>query len=380
MRCIVLLGIGHTNAHVVREWIVSPIPDCRLVCVSNYPTASYSGMLPGTLAGQFAPSEMQIDLVSLCAKAGAELIIAQANGLDPTTSTLHFADAKSLRFDVLSIGVGSMPSGWNEVQTPSLVPIKPMNTFLDRLDDRLQLVSRRSDRDRVRPMRIAVVGGGVASIEIALCLQTRLREQFNDHSASIQILTAASEIAHELRPRSIKRLRQILQQGGISVTTDARVIEIVDMTMTASNGKQYQADCVIWATSAVAPPVLTKFGLPTDDRGFIATDATLKTVAEWPIFAVGDSGTIIPNPSPKAGVYAVRQSPILWHNLQAILNGGELRQFVPQRDFLKLLNTGDGKALLQYKSLTFYSRWCWWLKTYIDKRFVKRFQVAQWVR
>jgi len=42
---------------------------------------------------------------------------------------------------------------------------------------------------------------------------------------------------------------------------------------------------------------------------------------------------------------------------------------------LKLLNTGDGKALLQYKWLTFYGRWCWWLKTYIDKRFVKRFQV-----
>jgi len=45
-----------------------------------------------------------------------------------------------------------------------------------------------------------------------------------------------------------------------------------------------------------------------------------------------------------------------------------------QSDFLQLLDTGDGKALLQYKSLTFYGRWCWWLKTYIDKLFVKRFQ------
>jgi len=30
--------------------------------------------------------------------------------------------------------------------------------------------------------------------------------------------------------------------------------------------------------------------------------------------------------------------------------------------------------LLQYKSMTFYGRCCWWLKTYIDSRFVKRFQ------
>jgi len=121
--------------------------------------------------------------------------------------------------------------------------------------------------------------------------------------------------------------------------------------------------------------VLAKLSLPTDERGFIATESTLKTTAGWPIFAVGDSGTTIADPAPKAGVYAVRQAPVLWNNLRAALSGSELIPYVPQRDFLKLLNTGDGKALLQYKSLTFYGRWCWWLKVFIDRRFVKQFQV-----
>ena len=374
MRCIVLLGIGHTNAHVVREWIHSPIPDCRLVCVSNSPTATYSGMLPGTLAGQFQVNEMEIEIESLCLLAGAELMLAEVNGLDTATSTLHFANANSLRFDVLSIGVGSMPAGWRDMQSESLVPIKPMHTFLDRLDGRLrQSIQSRAHQESC-PLRISVVGGGVASIEIALCLQMRLRDQFKNESASIQILTAASEIASELRPRSIRRVRQILGKRGITVVTNTTVTEVSDRTLVAFDGTQYQADCVIWATGAVAPPVLAKLSLPTDERGFIATESTLKTIANWPIFAVGDSGTTIVDPAPKAGVYAVRQSPILWHNLKATLSGGELIPYVPQRDFLRLLNTGDGKALLQYKSLTFYGRWCWWLKTYIDKRFMKRFQ------
>ena len=75
---------------------------------------------------------MEIDLEALCLSAGAELMLAEVNGLDTATSTLHFANAESLHFDVLSIGVGSMPAGWRDMQSESLVPIKPMYMFLDR--------------------------------------------------------------------------------------------------------------------------------------------------------------------------------------------------------------------------------------------------------
>jgi len=51
---IVLLGVGHTNAHVLRMWKMKPIPDARLTCVSNYSLATYSGILPGQCTGQHA--------------------------------------------------------------------------------------------------------------------------------------------------------------------------------------------------------------------------------------------------------------------------------------------------------------------------------------
>jgi len=100
---------------------------------------------------------MEIDLVVLCLSAGAELILADVNGLDTATSTLHFANAESLHFDVLSIGVGSMPAGWRDMQSKSLVPIKPMNTFLDRLDGRFrELIQSRAPHESC-PLRISVV-------------------------------------------------------------------------------------------------------------------------------------------------------------------------------------------------------------------------------
>jgi NADH dehydrogenase FAD-containing subunit len=122
--------------------------------------------------------------------------------------------------------------------------------------------------------------------------------------------------------------------------------------------------------------VLSRLGLPADDEGFLLTKPTLQSTADPQVFVVGDSGSIRGTQFPKAGVYAVRQSPILWHNIKAIMSGGLLREFKPQNDFLKLLNTGDGRALLIYRSWSVHARWCWFLKTWIDRRFVRQFKDA----
>ena len=61
-RHVVLMGIGHTNAHVLRMWRMNRPPDTDLTCLSNYAFATYSGMLPARLAGQVSPAQMEINL------------------------------------------------------------------------------------------------------------------------------------------------------------------------------------------------------------------------------------------------------------------------------------------------------------------------------
>ncbi|WP_084422799.1 FAD-dependent oxidoreductase [Rubripirellula obstinata] len=387
-RRVVLLGIGHTNAHIVKQWATDPIPNCDLVCISNHPTATYSGMLPGTLGWQFDDNEMRIDLASLAADSGAEFVIADTIGLDLSSGDtgsgdlgsgdlgsgkLSFSDREPIAFDALSIGVGSVPGGWQQhAESPLLVPVKPMQTFLQRLDDRLAQCM-----DKTKPHKVAIVGGGVASVEIGFCLLQQCQKRKLDHDFSIEIFTSGKSIAQGMAPRSIRRLQRLLTSRGIKIVTGYRVTEVDDDGVMTDDGIHHAADAVIWATGAAAPPVLSKLGLQTDDRGFIATNQALQSLSDPRIFAVGDSGTMIESPSPKAGVYAVRQCPILWHNLRAFLSDGTLREFVPQDDFLKILNTGDGKAFLQYGWFTAHARWCWELKTWIDRRFIQEYQVPR---
>ena len=81
-RHVVLLGIGHTNAHIVRMWRMNAIPDTDLTCISDNMIATYSGMMPAVLAGQIPRQQMEIDLVRLCASVGARLLTDRVTGID----------------------------------------------------------------------------------------------------------------------------------------------------------------------------------------------------------------------------------------------------------------------------------------------------------
>jgi selenide,water dikinase len=115
--------------------------------------------------------------------------------------------------------------------------------------------------------------------------------------------------------------------------------------------------------------------LPRDARGFLLTNPRLRAHIDPPVFAVGDAGTQAADPSPKAGVYAVRQTPVLWHNLHAVIAGRPLRTFTPQRSFLRLINTGDGQAIGEWRGLSWEGRRIWWLKDRIDRRFINALAV-----
>lgn len=370
---VVLLGIGHTNAHVLRTWRMKPIPDARLTCVSNYPVTTYSGMLPGVLAGQYPPERMEIDLVRLCAAAGARLIEANVTGLDVAECRLLLEGRPPLPFDVLSVGIGSVPSRDSvDIQDESLLlAIKPMQTILGRLEARLRAWHA---AHAGRPLRVVVVGGGAGGVEITFCLPARVRAVLGEVPLEMTLVNGHEQVVPGVRPKTAALVRGELEARGVRLRLGRRAIRLAGGAVTLDDGEALPADLVIWATSAAAPPLLARLGLPTDAAGFLLTRPTLQTLADAPVFAVGDSGTVKDSPTPKAGVYAVRQGPVLWENIGRLLAGRPLEPYVPQKGFLKLLNTGDGRAIGEYGRFSFRGRWAWRLKNYIDGRFMDMYQ------
>ncbi|MGE0866078.1 MAG: FAD-dependent oxidoreductase [Vicinamibacterales bacterium] len=371
---VVLLGIGHTNAHALRMWLNAPLPGARLTCVSSHQMSTYSGMLPGVLAGQYSREHMEIDLEALCAAAGAHLIVGEVSGLDRAGRALQFADRAPLPFDVLSIGIGSVPSfaDASVIDDSRLVPVKPMQTFLDRFDQRLQQAAQRR---RGAPIRISVVGGGASGAELALCLPPYVQARLGDGRAPEQTVVSSDDrLLPGSLPGTARRVEKALKRRGVRLLLGRRAAQVHSGHLAFDDGSIMETDVIVWLTNATAPPLLAALGLPTDSHGFLLTTDALQTTAGDPVFAVGDSGTIAGSPTPKAGVFAVRQGPVLWENIGRTLAAEPLQRYTPQPGFLKLLNTGDGRAIGEWRGLSFEGAWAWRLKNAIDRRFVRPFQ------
>lgn len=371
---VLLLGVGHTHAHLLAMWRMRPLPDVRLTCVSLHPTATYSGMLSGVLAGQYEPGAMEIDLVRLCAAVGARLILGETEGLDVARQRLLMRGRPAVPFDLLSVGIGSIPSfdGVTVDDGAPVVAAKPMQTLLARLDERLaQATAARGGAT----LRVVVVGGGAAGVELALCLPHFVRRRAGANvSIDTTLISGRGDVLQDGLPTTAVRARAALRRHGVAMDDHRRVVRVSPTAVHCDDGPPLPADLVLWVTGAVADPLLRRLGLPTDDRGFLLTDATLRSTSGAQVFAVGDTGTIEHETLPKAGLHAVRHGPILWRNLPRALAGAALESYVPQRSFLKLLNTGDGGAIGEWRGISFQGRWAWHVKDHIDTSFVARYQ------
>ena len=81
-------------------------------------------------------------------------------------------------------------------------------------------------------------------------------------------------------------------------------------------------------------------------KGYFRVNKFLQSTSHPNVFAGGDCNTLedyVDKPYPsKAGVYAVREGPILAENIINFLKGASLKEYVPQPSFLSLMMTGDG--------------------------------------
>lgn len=369
---IVLLGVGHTNAHVLRMWKMGKRPkNAELICVSDFPVSTYSGMLPGVLAGQYPVEQMEIDLVRLTQAAGARLVVGKVNGIDRTQRKLLFENRPPLAYDLLSIGVGSRPAmaGVEVKSEDAWLPVKPMQTFMDRLRHRIEKATQQIGN---RPLKVTIVGGGIGSIEIAFGLRTRFSKDSVD--AEIRLVTSASHAGKGLLESTATKISSQLNQRRIDVSTNSRVAAIESNQLVLTGGGTIASDLVIWATHAIAPPLFENFDLEKDDRGFILTRPTLQSKTDDRIFAVGDSGTIETEKLDKAGVYAVRQGPILTQNIEHFVQKRTLTHYSPQKNYLKIVNVCDGTAISQHFGKSIHGKTQWWLKNRIDVKFMDMYQ------
>jgi len=138
-------------------------------------------------------------------------------------------------------------------------------------------------------------------------------------------------------------------------------------------GLEFSSDAVFWATGGSAQPWIRAAGFSTDERGFMLTDNTLRSVSHPNVFAAGDCATVQGHAYAKAGVFAVRAGPTLAANLRAALAEGPLRPHDTTPRYLALVSTGNRHAVAVWDGWSWEGDWVWRWKDRIDRAFVARY-------
>jgi len=360
---IVLVGGGHAHALVLRMWAMDPLPGIRLTVINPNPTAPYTGMLPGLIAGHYRQDEIMIDLIRLARFAGARVILDRATGLDPQTRRIHLANRPPLRYDIASIDIG-IGSGLPAVSgfTAHATAAKPLGDYARRWEAFLATAPQKP--------RITLIGAGIGGVELALASAHRLRATGRD--PQVTLLERAPEALPNIGPRARATLIDRLARDGIILRTGITATAITASDVTLSDGATLPSDFTLSTAGTQPQAWLADTSLATHD-GFLAVTATLQT-SDPKIFAAGDCAHLTHAPRPKAGVYAVRAAPVLLHNLKAAATNRPLQAFHPQRDYLKLVSMGDREAVADKFGLRSGGRWLWRLKDRIDRKFMAKFE------
>ena len=366
-----LIGGGHSHVTVIKQLGMRPIPGIKTTLISHDTHTPYSGMLPGLIAGHYSFEDCHIDLRKLCQWAGIQFIRSEVIHLNPIANKIACHHYPSLRYDLLSINTGSQPA-LNTIKgaTNHGHAVKPVKQFLKNWSQWLAKISASKAAQHV-----VVIGGGAAGVEIVLAMHYRLHEK-TSINARFTLICADKSILISHNQRVQTFFQHHMRSLGITIINNKHVLSSSENQLLLDDNVTLNYDFAAWAINAGAQSWPRESGLQCDKNGFIQVDQYLRSISHPNIFAVGDSAAFTPTPLPKAGVFAVRQGPILAKNIYATFEQHTLKPFRPQQHFLSLLTLG-GRSAVASKSFFFSSgKWVWYWKNHIDRAFMTRFSPA----
>jgi len=361
-KTLLLVGGGHAHALFLRQWRERSVPGVAVVVIDPHKKAPYTGMLPGFVAGHYQAADLYIDLEQLTRAAGGTLVTDSVVHIDPDQKTVKIATGQVYEYDVLSVDIGIHAAldipGFDE----HAVGVKPLYDFAKRWEGFVN--GRAVDK---QPANVVIIGGGVAGVEIALAAHHRLQQQ--GISATVTILESG-KILQAVSPATQIYLRKLLYARSVRIVEDVKVLSVAAVEV-ETDGGVFQSDFTLAAAGPRPYAWLAKTALACTN-GYLDITNTLQTPQHPEVFAVGDCTHFVPRPLEKAGVYAVRQAPVLHHNISAYLQGATLQPFQPQRDYLKLISLGGKQAAADKWDWCWRGAWLWQLKNYIDNAFMKK--------
>jgi NADH dehydrogenase FAD-containing subunit len=365
---LVFVGGGHAHLTALSRSQEYIRRGHGVTLITPSPYQYYSGMAPGMLSGIYRPQEVRFHVRKLAEDRGAKFIGEAVAAIDPRERVLTLGSGGKIPYDVVSFNTGSEVPAERFLlpEAENIFPVKPVIHFL-----RARRFVLNAPPQALK--RFFVAGGGPAGVELTANICRLLEEKGG--GAKITLLAGTRLLSGY--PQKVRDLAwKFFRARDVEVLEGSHARKFGKSEVVLQDGGTLPYDAAFLAVGIRPSPIFKESGLPTGEGGELLVDSSLHSPAYPEIFGGGDCIALRGAKLAKVGVYAVRQNPILHHNLMAALEGGPMRPFSPQKDFLAILNMGYGRGILWRKGFVWEGRLAFLLKDYIDRSFMKKFQLS----
>mmetsp|Transcript_4732 Transcript_4732/g.7132 ORF Transcript_4732/g.7132 Transcript_4732/m.7132 type:complete len:471 (-) Transcript_4732:56-1468(-) len=375
MKNIVCIGGGHCNCQVLkllRKLVKDKEDEMSITLITDNPISYYSGMLPGSVSTLYKDEDIMVHLEPLAVWSHAKYIQSAVTRIEGATNTVYLKNGDTVKYDVLAVNIGSKTRGGEKV--PGIwehsLTTRPINDLLPKIEKKeLELKA-----DGIIPS-VVVCGAGAAGTELAMAFKARWSKFFGEE-IQVKLLALDSQPLRNDPQNTRDLICEQLTARNITIETNCTVKEIFADKVVLTDGREFPCNVPIWATGADPQEVTAASDLEMM-KGYFRVNNFLQSTSHPNIFAGGDCITMEDYADKgyptKAGVYAVREGPIIAENVVAFLENKPLKEYVPQTGFLALMMTGDGMSIGSKFGICFYGKWVWKMKDFIDLSFMVLF-------
>lgn len=392
---LLLVGAGHAHLHVLQRLANHRTHHLKVTLLTPDAWQTYSGMVPGYVAGVYPLGACRIPLQPLLDAAGVTWIQGTCTGVDAARSEATVLQggaapqAQCLRYDLVSLDTGAVLDP-ERLQTDMpgaaehTLPVRPIDGFTQRWDSLVGRLAacaaapgQQGSAPHAPPLTVVFIGAGAASVELLMAAHQRLT---SPHFGPIPpaapvrlvLVTGGGPVGAGYAPGVQRRVLRQLRLRNVQ-TVHQRCVGARAGALELEDGSLLPCDAAVLAVGTHAPRWLQGSGLALTASGHVQVNAFQQSTSHPNVFAAGDVATRADAPHPKSGVYAVRAGPALTHNLLVAASGLPLQPYQPPARTLNLLSCGTGHAILSWGPLHAEGAWAWWLKDRIDRAFVARY-------
>lgn len=293
--------------------------------------------------------------------------LGRMDGLDRARKLVHVAPTldvagneivprREFAYDTLVMALGSQANdfGVPGVQEHCLMLDTPdqARDFHQRLINACLRAHTQHEPIAPGQLTVGIVGAGATGVELAAELHGTMRQlsayglenMDPDKHVRLVLVEASPRILSGLPPRLSGAVQQRLDELGVEVHTDERVVEVRRDGLLTAGGKFIPASMMVWSAGIKAPDFLAGMdGLETNRINQLVVRATLQTTRDDDVFALGDcAACAMPgggNVPPRAQA-AHQQAGMLVKSIRRRLDGGGALPEYVYRDYGSLVALG----------------------------------------